>query len=83
MKKEKEFNLSEKRKEVLKWGKSHFEIPEGALEFIFDEIEKDDKEFIRLLKTPKRDGGLNINVTGKTIIVPMEDFKKLAGENLK
>lgn len=39
-------------------------------------LEEDVKEFIKLLKEH------NINKTGKTLILPMEQFNKLAGEQL-
>ena len=55
-----EFNLSDRRKECKDWAIKHFDIPEGAIEFIFDEIEKDDTDFIKRLKEHDDGGFINI-----------------------
>lgn len=74
-----EFKLSEKRKEIKKMLIKCF--PNKHYDFVFDLIEKQDNEFIRLLKE-NEDIGLLLNQVPHIYDKLMEIIDKLAGSNL-
>ena len=78
----KEFNLSEKRNYLYNSTKLRNVTPKARrnhrkeVGYIVVFKTKDVKEFIKRLKEE------NINKTGKTLIIPMKEFDKLAGDDL-
>ncbi|HDK42499.1 MAG TPA: hypothetical protein ENG87_03910, partial [Candidatus Pacearchaeota archaeon] len=64
MKKE---TLKDKRKKTMKWVKTHFEtsISPGCFAFIFEEIETQDKQFIKDILEKIEESAKDLNILEK------------------
>lgn len=93
MSENKEFNLSEKRKELLKHTIDALEEDAINIEDVFIQIEKQDKEFIKKLKGPIKSELIFINEHNpknnnmRTVEMLLnqilKEIDKLAGDDLK
>ena len=76
------FNLSEKREEARNWFTTgETELIRRQVGFVFDKIEKQDKEFIKLLK----EFAIKTSMIEGSVLTKdfMAEIDKLAGKKLK